>query len=65
MRSRKRAGRPARSGPRRSLGRAREPREAARELREARVGQHETAAELRQAKLPIGTEPGFVFRPCT
>ncbi len=57
--------RKARSRPSLALPKARGPldrRSAARELREVLKVQVETGEELRSAKVPIVTEPAFVFK---
>ena len=41
----------------------RDPRSVLRELRDVRKNQSETGEELRDANVPIVTEPAFVFRP--
>ena len=41
----------------------RDPRSVLRELRHVRKNQIETGEELRDANVPIATEPAFVFRP--
>lgn len=47
----------------RSRGGPRDPRSVAREVREVRKAQGETGKELRDARVPIVTEPAFVFTP--
>jgi hypothetical protein len=63
---------PARKRPRirrhvrassRSPRRLRDPRSVLRELRDVRKNQIQTGEELRDANVPIVTEPAFVFRP--
>ncbi len=58
LRTRTRAGTPPRSprGPR-------DPRPVIPELRDVRKNQMQTGEELRDANVPIVTEPAFVFRP--
>lgn len=41
----------------------RDPRSVLRELRDVRKNQIQTGDELRDANVPIATEPAFVFRP--
>jgi hypothetical protein len=41
----------------------RDPRSVIPELRDVRKNQIQTGEELRDANVPIGTEPAFVFRP--
>jgi hypothetical protein len=50
----------AASRPRRG---PRDPRSVIPELRDVRKNQVQTGEELKDARVPIATEPAFVFRP--